>query len=155
MQGKRALKVQDVMQTQVITVRADTNVQEVARLLTGHRIHSVPVVDEEQRVIGIITESDLFLKEKGIPFSAVRMPALFERWVDPRQLEEIYRTAAGHTAADVMTEEVVCTSPDERIEEAALRMMRSDVRALPVVQDGKLIGILSRKDFVRLLAQAE
>lgn len=149
------MKVRDVMQAEVITVRPDTNVQEVARLLTEHHIRSVPVVDEQQRVIGIISESDLFLKEKGIPFSAARLPTLFEKWVEPKQLEEIYKGVAHHMAADVMTEDVVCVEPEDSISHAAMLLLQRDIRSMPVVQEKKLVGIVSRVDFVRLLAKAE
>ena len=71
---------------------------EIVRLLTKHRINAVPVVDEEFHVIGMVGEDDLFLKEKGIPFSLVKLPTLCKQWVDPRRLEEIYANSRHHTA---------------------------------------------------------
>ena len=94
---------QDIMTRQVITVRADTTVDEIAHLLDSHHIGSVPVVDEQGHVVGIVSESDLFLKPTGIPFSAVKLPTLFKRWVDLARLAEICAEAHRHTAADVMT----------------------------------------------------
>lgn len=95
------MKVSDAMTPDVITVRADTTVDEIARLLTEHRINAVRVVDDEFHVIGMVGEDELFLKEKGIPFSLMELPALFEHCVDPSRLEKIYAKSRHHTA-DVM-----------------------------------------------------
>jgi CBS-domain-containing membrane protein len=151
----RPIHVKDVMRHQLISVHPETHLQDVAALMTEHHLRAVPVVDHENRVVGIITESDLFLKEKGIPFSAVKLPALFEKWVDPTQLAEIYMAASKHTAADVMTEDVVTVGPDDTVGHTAYVLFKHDFRTLPVVDGGKLVGTISRVDFIRLLAGEE
>ena len=152
---KRPIRVRDVMNRDVIAVHPDTHVKEVAMMMTEHHIRALPVVDKENRVVGIVSESDLFLKEKGIPFSAVKLPTLFEKWVDPTHLAEIYEAASEHTAADVMTEDVITVEPDETVGHSALLMFKHDFRTLPVVENGKLVGVISRGDFIRLLAGEE
>jgi CBS domain-containing protein len=151
----RPKHVKDVMSRNVITVRPEAHIQDVAALMTAHHLRALPVVDDENQVVGIITESDLFLKEKGIPFSAVKLPALFEKWVDPSHLSEIYLAASEHTAADVMTDDVVTVSPNDTVGHSAFLMFKHDFRTLPVVDNGKLVGIISRVDFIRLLAGEE
>ena len=156
MEKLKEILVRQAMNNDLVFVRPDTKIYEVARLMTEHHLHSLPVTGDDRRVIGIIAESDLFLKEKGMPFSAVRLPILFERWVDPAQLVEIYENAAHHTAADVMTTEVICINASDTLERAAWLMVRKDVRSLPVVdENNRLVGMLSRKDFIRILAEAE
>jgi CBS domain-containing protein len=155
MEKNRPRKVKEVMKRDVITVRPKESVRNIAGLLSERHIRSVPVVDENFRLVGIVTESDLFLKEKGMPFSSVKMPTLFERWADPDHLLEIYEQAGHHTALDVMTEKVITVGPEETIEQAAWLMFHHDLRALPVVEDKKLVGILTRGDFIRLLAKGE
>jgi CBS domain-containing protein len=149
------IHVKDVMSQDIYTVRPDTNIQDIARLMTEQHIRSLPVVDEEQQVLGIITESDLFLKEKGMPFSAVKLPSLFQKWVDPAHLAEIYEDASHHTAADVMTVDVISVGPDETIGHAALLLFKHDFKTLPVVEDGRLVGLISRVDFIRFLSGEE
>jgi CBS-domain-containing membrane protein len=149
------VNVKDVMSRDVDTVRPDTNIQDIARLMTEKHLRALPVVDENQRVIGIITESDLFLKEKGMPFSAVKLPALFQKWVDPAHLAEIYEDASHHTAADVMTEDVISVDLEETIGHAALLLFKHDFKTLPVIEDGRLVGLISRVDFIRFLAGEE
>jgi CBS domain-containing protein len=149
------MKVQHIMTTPVIRVRADTTVEEIARLLTTYRIGAVPVVDDEDHVIGIVSESDLFLKEKGIPFSAVKLPALFKQWVEPSRLAEIYESARHHTAADIMTTDVVCVNVKDDIGHVAWLMAQRDLKRVPVLRGGKLVGIITRTDLIRLLVKAE
>lgn len=149
------MKVQDIMIRDVISICVDTTVDEIAKVLNEHRIGGAPVVDKERRVIGIVCESDLFLREKGLPFSAVKIPTLFKRWVDPDRLAEIYEGARHHTAADVMTTNVVCVDVDDTVGHAALLMAQRNIKRIPVLQDGILVGIITRTDIIRLLARDE
>ena len=149
------MKAQDIMTRNVISIRTDTTVDEIARLLSEHRIGGLPVVDDEKRVIGMVSESDLFLKEKGMPFSAVKVPTLFQRWVDPERLAEIYESARHHTAADVMTKDAVCVDVDDTVGHAALLMAQRNIKRVPVLQNGSLVGIITRADIIRLLARDE
>lgn len=149
------MKVHDIMIRDVISICVDTTVDEIAKVLNEHRIGGAPVVDKERRVIGIVCESDLFLREKGLPFSAVKIPTLFKRWVDPDRLAEIYEGARHHTAADVMTTNVVCVDVDDTVGHAALLMVQRNIKRIPVLQDGMLVGIITRTDIIRLLARDE
>lgn len=149
------MKVHDIMIRDVISICVDTTVDEIAKVLNEHRIGGAPVVDKEKRVIGIVCESDLFLREKGLPFSAVKIPTLFKRWVDPDRLAEIYEGARHHTAADVMTTNVVCVDVDDTVGHAALLMAQRNIKRIPVLQDGILVGIITRTDIIRLLARDE
>lgn len=149
------MKTQDIMTRDVIRIRAGTLVNEIAKLLSERRVGSLPVVDDDDRVIGIVSESDLFLKEKGMPFSAVKVPTLFKRWVDPDRLIEIYEGARHHTAADVMTTDVVCVDADDTVGHAAWLMAQRGIKHIPVLKDGRLAGIITRADIIRLLAREE
>lgn len=149
------MRVKEIMTREVVTITADTTVDEIARLLTEHRFGGLPVIDDKHRVIGMVTESDLFLKEKGMPFSAVKMPTLFKRWVDPDRLTEIYEEARHHNAADVMTRQVICVDADDTVGHAAWLMAQNGLKRIPVLQDGVLTGIITRADVIRLLARDE
>ena len=124
------------MTPDVITVRADTTVDEIARLLTKHRINAVPVVDDEFHVIRMVGEDELFLKEKGIPFSLVKLPTLFKQWVDPHRLEEIYTNSRHHTAADVLNHGVISVDAGDEIGQAATLMLKHKLTSLPALREG-------------------
>lgn len=149
------MRAEELMTRDVIAIKAETTVDEIAGLLIKHRVGGLPVVDDENRVIGIVSESDLFLKEKGMPFSAVKVPMLFKQWVDPDRLNEIYEDARHHTAADVMTPHAISVDVGDTIGHVALLMAQNNIKRVPVLRDGVLAGIISRADIIRLLAKDE
>jgi len=140
------------MTTEVVTVREDTTLEDIVALLTQHRISSVPVVDETGRVLGIVGEGDLFLKEKGIPFSMVKAPALFNQWADADRVSELHDRTRRHTARDVMTCPAICADENDDIAQIVRLMRARGLHHIPIVRDGHLCGIIARADLIRLLA---
>lgn len=139
----RKLKVADVMTEQVVSVREDTPFQEIARVLTGHHISAVPVLDAGGRVTGVVSEADLLPKGAG-----PRRPR--SRWFRRRD------KAAGRTAADVMTTPAVTVAPDTALEVGARLLVETGLKRVPVVDsDGKLAGIASRADFLGVFARPD
>jgi CBS domain-containing protein len=141
-----------IMTGEVVAVRPETTVREIARLLVGRRIGGVPVVNDEGEVIGAVNEGDLFLKRKRVPFARMEAPALFGRFVNPEEIAEEYRGACGLTAADVMRRAVVTVGAWDHVGRVAETMTRHGLRRVPVVSEGKLVGIISRSDIISLLA---
>ena len=136
------------MSTTLFTVERQTPVRDVIRLLIDQRISGVPVVDDGA-VVGIISEGDLILRERayrqrgGMTFLAQQ---LFE---DHEKLAVEYRKAHGLVAEDVMTEPVVTILPGTPVEEIAHLMAERHIKRVPVVEHGKLVGIVSRGDILR------
>jgi len=151
-EGVGKTEVVDVMTKDVIAVRADTPLQEVARLLKERRIGGVPVIDGGGEVIGIVSDCDLFLKQKRVRRLGTHAPATFGQLIEPEDIAEIYERARRLTAADVMTEAAVTVEPQDQVGQVAERMMRDNLRRVPVTHDGKLVGIISRSDIIHLLA---
>lgn len=139
----RRLTVRDVMTHDVITVRTGTSFKEIARQLGENNISAMPVLDEEGRLVGVVSEADLLHKE-GYRDRA-RLPHRRTIIWMRRSLGK----AAGGTAGDVMTSPAVTIEPDATLAEAARFMANRGVKRLPVVTvDGELIGIVSRADLV-------
>jgi nucleotide-binding universal stress UspA family protein/predicted transcriptional regulator len=151
-EGVGEIEVVDVMTKDVIAVRADTPLQEIARLLKERRIGGVPVIDGEGEVIGIVSDCDLFLKQKKVRRLGIHAPAIFGQFIEPEDIAEIYERARRLTAADVMTKAAVTVEPQDQVGQVAERMMRDNLRRVPVTRDGKLVGIISRSDIIHLLA---
>lgn len=142
----------DVMTRQVHFVRAETPLGEVARLLAAHHISGVPVVDEQQQVIGIVSEADLIDEEKRrVPLPRAALFGLFP--VPEDVLQDAFRRGMELTAGDVMTKRVITVGEAAPLAELAERMLARRVNRLPVVRDGRLVGIVSRGDLVRALAE--
>jgi CBS domain-containing protein len=142
------MKVQDAMTANVITVRPDVLVHKAARLMSEHGVSGLPVVDTGGRLLGLVTEGDLILRQ-----AAPRAKPWWRRFfADPETLARAYQKASGITVGEVMTHAVVSVSPDLGIAAAARIMDDRGVRRLPVVRGDQLVGILSRGDLVKVLA---
>ena len=149
--------VKEIMKTGVITVTLDTPVEECARLMHEHKISGLPVLDPAGRVAGIVTEGDLirrlaYYKEPGV------LPILGGIiYLDSPQefLASLRRAMAVH-AGRLMSRDVVTVRPEDSLEEAATKMLRRQVKRLPVVDEsGRPVGIISRRDLVETLYPAE
>ena len=137
--------VKDLMTTPVVTVGPATPFKEIVAQLAEHRVSALPVVDDAGRVLGVVSEADLLLKEE-FPGPDQNIP-LF--WTRRRRLER--EKAAASTARDLMTVAVVSISPDASVPEAARRMHTANVKRLPVIgQGGRLVGIVSRADLLKV-----
>ena len=147
------MKVRDIMTRDVLTARVDTPVHEVARLMEQRRASGIPVVDEANRVIGIITESDLILRN-----TRLEPPAFFQildgriPLESPSHYKERLRHMLGTRAADVMTGKVVTIEPEALVEDLAALLIERRVSPIPVVENGSLVGIVGRFDIVRMMA---
>jgi CBS domain-containing protein len=142
----RTLIARDVMTSPVATVRPDTSIPEVARLLTERRISGAPVVDEHGNLLGIITESDLLFKEAGpagLPKVAFYLPAR------SHEIQQQVRRYEGKVAADVMTSEVVTADEETPLRVLAATMVRRSINRIPIVRHGQVIGIVSRNDVLK------
>jgi len=147
------MKVRDIMTTEVVVAHPDTSVNLVARLMSGRGISGVPVV-EDGRVVGIVTELDLIQRNTRLE------PPAFFQLLDaripletPGHYRERLRHMLGTQARDVMTEEVVTTGPDDDLEALAELMVKRRFNPVPVVEGGRLVGIVSRSDIVAVMAR--
>jgi CBS domain-containing protein len=147
------LKVRDIMQTDVITVGPATTVRELADILAEHKISGVPVVDGERRVLGMVSEADVILQDADLHFpyyiqfldSVIYLQSL-------GKFEERFRKAFGSKVTEVMSAEVFTISADASVRDAATLMADRKVNRLPVVEGGRLVGIVTRGDIVQAIA---
>jgi len=140
--------VRDVMTTGVITVRGDTPFKELAAVLAESRVSGLPVIGRASKVIGVVSETDLVIKEAD----QAGHPGAFAGLRRGRDREK----AAGVTAAQLMTSPPVTIGPDELVQHAAFLMYDRAVSRLPVVdQGGHLVGIISQADVLRVFGRPD
>ena len=138
------MRASDIMTRSVITVHPDTSIEHAAALVSGHHITSVPVLDHQGEVVGIVSEGDLIRQ---------RMPH------DPRShmlphfadVDE----APARTVGEVMSHPVTCLPPNADSADLANLMLDRDIRAIPIVDGTQLVGIVSRRDLLRTLVRAD
>lgn len=139
------MKAADIMTKDVVTVGPDTEAAEVARLLLAYRISAAPVVSDDGDVIGMVSEADLMRRAKCGPDHRWWL-ALFAD-----ETAEFVRTH-GTRARDLMTHEVVSIGKDTTLAEIAGILERHGIKRVPVIEDGRLVGIVSRSNVLRGLA---
>ena len=139
-----SLQVRDLMTKNVFIIAPDTDFKAIARLLDDHQVNLLPVLDAEQRVVGVVSEADLLAK---VEWQGKGRPGRIERWL---LLEDDLRKAEGRLASEVMTRNVATIGPRATVSAAAHMMRVNHVKAVPVVdEEGRLVGILSRTDMLK------
>jgi CBS domain-containing protein len=146
------ITAKDIMTREVITISPDTEIAQVAKLLLTKRINGVPVVNDTGELVGILCQSDLIIQQKNIPIPSLftlldgYIPLTSSKKLD-REVEKIMATKA----ADAMTANPVTVNPDTGIEEIAALMVEKNYHTLPVVNAGKLVGIVGKEDVLKTL----
>ncbi len=148
------LKVREIMTSPVITVKPETTVRELADILAQNKISGVPVVDAEDRMLGMVSEADVIVQDADLHFpyyiqfleSVIYLQSV-------HKFEERFRKAFGSKVSEIMTEDVVSVSPDQTVREVATLMADRNVNRVPVTENGRLVGIVTRGDIVRAIAQ--
>lgn len=144
----------DIMNNQVITVGEDASVEEVARVLTENNISGAPVVDKEGKIAGIITEGDLLHKEtnpRTPGFLNILGALIYIGGVE--RFREDFKKLAALKASEIMTPEVITVTGDTKVEQVASLMVNENIKRVPVVENDRIIGIISRADIIKTLAR--
>ncbi|MBO0732446.1 MAG: CBS domain-containing protein [Acidimicrobiaceae bacterium] len=143
------VRVRGLMTPNPVTIEPTATVKDIAETLLKHDIRSVPVVDIGDRMVGIVGEADLVCRDDQPTVRHHHLGHLLDE--APAGLRHRCPPPAdGLTAGEIMTTDVITCTPDELVTTVARRMLHREVRALPVVEDGRLVGMLSRHDVMRL-----
>jgi CBS domain-containing protein len=137
----------------VVTVAPNSTIPDIASLLVQHRISAVPVVTGDNQVVGIVSESDLI--HRAETHTERKRKWWLEFFLDNEARARDYVKEHGLTAADVMSREVVSVDHDADLADVAETLDAKRVRRVPVLRNGRLVGIVSRADLVRALAEAK
>jgi CBS domain-containing protein len=146
----RSSLVRDVMTTKVVAVEPSTPFKQIVARLARHRISAVPVLDADRRVLGVVTEADLLLKQEH-PGPEANVPPV---WSKRRRRER--EKAAATVAGNLMTAPAITVPPTATVAEAARRLHAAGVKRLPVVDEtGRLVGIVSRADLLTVFIRPD
>ena len=149
------MKAKDIMQTSVITVGPDTMIQDIAKILSENNISGVPVVDDD-KIVGIVSEGDLLHKEANPRIPTIYPISAFGSFTylgDYKKYEEDIKKLSAMKASEIMTTEVISESEDTDINKIASIMIDKKINRIPITRDGKLVGIVSRADLIKILGQ--
>jgi CBS domain-containing protein len=140
------------MASNVFCVTPDTSIPELAQELSRRQISGAPVVDADGYLVGIVTEADLLLKAAGAPGG---VPGLGMFFLGPhvRGIRRRIRRSGGRSVGEVMTTDVRTGAEDTTVRELAALMSRNDIGRIPIVRDGKVVGIVTRNDVLLVFAR--
>jgi len=144
----------DIMTTNVVKVRTDDTVDEVIRLLVDNKISGIPVVDNDNLVVGIVTEADLLVRSQKLHVpSYIQILGGIIYLDDPDELKEDLRKLAAIKVEDMMTSDPITVEEDTLVDEIATIMSDEGINRVPVVREERIVGIVSRADIIRSLAR--
>jgi len=144
------MRASDIMVRDVVTARPDTRLVDAIKLMGDHDVSALPVVDDDGRLIGIISESDLIHRvEIG---TEKHRPWWLEAVSGAAALAEDFAKSHGKTVDEVMTTDVVSASEDTPLSEIATLLERKRIKRVPIVRNGKLVGVVSRSNLVQAVA---
>jgi CBS-domain-containing membrane protein len=147
------MKVSDIMTKDVVTVRPDMDIRALAELFVSKDISGAPVVSEKGDLLGIVLEEGLILQDKKIhlPTLVAILNGVFA--IGEERFEKEMKKMAAITASGIMEDEMHPVSPDTPVEEVATRVIEEGIHYFPVVSDKTLVGVITKKDIVRAIAQ--
>ncbi len=152
------MQVRDIMSSPAITVRPDTKIQEIASIMREHQISGLPVVDENGELLGKITELNLIARNAPVkqPHYITVLSAVIPVGIeDYFNYKEQLRQTLATNASELMDHEVHTIEPGVALEEAMEIMLHPEISMLPVIEQNKVIGVVTRTDLVRLIEKLE
>jgi CBS domain-containing protein len=150
------LRAKDIMSKEVLWVSPETEITQAAKLLLEKHLNGLPVLDQKGLLVGIICQSDLVFQQKKIPLPSVF--TLLDGLIplsSSHQIEIEVAKIAAIQVEQAMTPDPVFVSPEATLEDIATMMVRKKIHSLPIVDNGKLVGIVGKEDVLRTLIPAE
>lgn len=146
------LKAGDIMTKEVIAVHPETEIVQAARLLLEHHINGLPVVDQEGRLEGIICQDDLVTQQKKIPIPSyfILLDSLIPL-TSQKDIEKALKKMAAVTVGEAMSTDLITVGPDTELEEIATLMVKHNIHTVPVIDEGKLVGIIGKEDILKTI----
>jgi CBS domain-containing protein len=150
----RHATARDIMTSPVISVKPETAIREIVGLMLRSKISGVPVVDDDQRVLGVVSEADLLEKEDR-PYPEPPLLAWHGNSLRLERMVGRYRKATGAVARDVMTENLITAGEDTEVHELAHLMLRHSVNRILILRNGRLAGIVARADVLKIFLRSD
>ncbi len=148
------MKAKEIMSKDVVVINTETTIEEIAHILVDKNISGLPVVDAENKVVGIVTERDILYKD-----IEPRFPPVVELlgglvFLGGKHYNDELKKLVATKAKDIMKKHVITVSEDTDVTKVAEIMIEKGINRIPVVSGGKLAGIISRSDLVKFIAES-
>lgn len=144
---------EEIMTREVVTVNKNLPIKKLSKIFIEHRFNGVPVVDDEDNVIGIVTQGDLIEQNKNLHIPTVI--ALFDAVLfleSEKKFESDVKKLTGTTVEDIYHKHAISVGPKTNINEITTLMAEKDIHTLPVLDEGRLVGVIGKRDVIRAMA---
>jgi CBS-domain-containing membrane protein len=150
------LSAKDIMSRNIISVYPETEVLQAAKLMLDHHLNGLPVIDQEGHLKGIICQSDLITQQKKLPLPSffIMLDSLFPL-TSSINIEKELKKMTAVTVNEAMTPNPITADLEDSLEEITTIMVRHNIHTLPVLNQGRLIGIIGKEDILRTLMPAQ
>ena len=150
------MKASDIMATDVICLKTDTDITRAVEVLLNNHINGAPVVNEQGELEGILCQSDLVFQQKKIPVPPIFtiLDGIFPL-SSSKKLDEEFKKMAATCVADAMVRDVTTVAPDTPVSEIASLMVEKHFHTIPVVRDKKILGIIGKEDILKTLIPSQ
>lgn len=146
------ITAKDIMETNVISVTPETEINDAAKLLLDNHINGVPVVDDHDKIIGILCQSDLIFQQKEVPFPPIfTVLDSFIPLSSSQKMEDEFKKISAVKVEQAMIKNPVVVSPDTPVTEIASLMVEKHFHTIPVAKDNKVIGIIGKEDVLKTM----
>ncbi len=152
----KKFQAKDIMTAEILSVTPQHTVKEVAQFLLKHQISGAPVLDDAGQIVGIVTEGDLIFRDARVHLPTVM--TIFDSIIyleNPHKYEHELQKIIGGKVADIMSQDILTITPETDLQEIATIMHEKKRHLLPVMDQGRLVGIVGKADVVRAIAQEE
>lgn len=146
------IRAKDIMTKEVVTVHPETDILQAAKILLENHFNGLPVVDHEGNLRGILCQDDLIVQQKRIPLPSVftLLDGMIPLSSGKRMEKEVHKMIA-MTVSEAMIPNPLTVGPDTSLEDVATLMVRKNIHTLPVLESGRLVGIIGKEDVLRTL----
>ena len=148
------LTAQDIMTKEVHTVHQDTDIKDLAKKFVDYNVHAMPVLNDEGQVSGMVTQTDLVEQDK--PLHIPTVISLFD-WViyleNPKKFGEEVRKVTARKVGEICSKDFVSCAPEDSVAAVASLMVDNKVHLVPVLDDGHMVGVVSRLDIIRSMSE--
>ncbi|WP_127716900.1 CBS domain-containing protein [Halobacteriovorax sp. HLS] len=143
------MQVKEIMTKNVIAAYPWSTVKEAAKIMLDNNIGGLPIIDEEQNIVGILTESDFIGRKVNVPHAMVSLTKLLGQTHYKADIESIFNKAKNFKVENVMNKKIFSLPPTASLSDANESMVRNKVSRLPIINNGKLVGIITKRDILR------
>ena len=148
------LTAEDIMTREVHTVHQDTDIKDLAKKFVDYNVHAMPVLNDDGRVSGMVTQTDLVEQDK--PLHIPTVISLFD-WViyleNPKKFSEEVRKVTARKVGEICSKDFVSCAPEDSVAAVASLMVDNKVHLVPVLDDGRMVGVVSRLDIIRSMSE--